>query len=418
MTESEKRENFIPYRKGDVVEMCIGDGRLSEQERTQFREFCRILESIFHFEFHENLEALKDCYAPFNPDSDVRTVKDLSEDDLARLQDALVLGLKEILEKGNYEQVSEAELDHAMEEESLFKIRLHVKLDDFEQIIFFRRGESVKRETLVKLWGLKKQQIEVPTYERVAIYVKFKDASHFSPKKRRTILFEPGSTILKLFRNIPKADIEMLFPNTEVRMKPLDKVVMGVPAVIGGAVVIATKLGGVLALAATLLMFWLGLVKEEPSFNSAQLIALGVGLAALAGFMFKQWAKYKTRKIQFMKALTDNLYFKNMDTNAGVFHHLVDDAEEEECKEAMLAYYFLLTEEHGHTEPELDAAIERWFQDQHDCSLDFEVGDALGKLKRLGLATADGHVWRAIPLADAKIQLDTIWDNYFEWNAG
>ena len=46
-----------------------------------------------------------------------------------------------------------------------------------------------------------------------------------------------------------------------------------------------------------------------------------------------------------MKALADSLYFKNLDNNAGVFHHLVDAAEEEEFKEAVLAYYFLLTAE-------------------------------------------------------------------------
>tara|TARA_B110001469_G_C9327329_1_gene174897 strand:- start:313 stop:468 length:156 start_codon:yes stop_codon:yes gene_type:complete len=42
-----------------------------------------------------------------------------------------------------------------------------------------------------------------------------------------------------------------------------------------------------------------------------------------------------------MKTLTDNLYFKNLDNNTGVFHRLIDAAEEE-GKEVILAYYFLL----------------------------------------------------------------------------
>ena len=49
-------------------------------------------------------------------------------------------------------------------------------------------------------------------------------------------------------------------------------------------------------------------------------------------FLFKQISKYKNRKIKFMKALSDNLYFKNLDNNAGVFYHLIDAAEEEEFK--------------------------------------------------------------------------------------
>ena len=36
-----------------------------------------------------------------------------------------------------------------------------------------------------------------------------------------------------------------------------------------------------------------------------------------------------------MKALSDNLYFKNLDNNAGVFHTLIDAAEEEDIKEAL-----------------------------------------------------------------------------------
>lgn len=45
-----------------------------------------------------------------------------------------------------------------------------------------------------------------------------------------------------------------------------------------------------------------------------------------------------------MKALADNLYFKNLNNNDVVFHRLIDSAEEE-CKEAILAYYLLVT--HG-----------------------------------------------------------------------
>ena len=35
---------------------------------------------------------------------------------------------------------------------------------------------------------------------------------------------------LKLFKNIPRSDVEMVFPNTEVRFRPLDKLRLGVTA--------------------------------------------------------------------------------------------------------------------------------------------------------------------------------------------
>jgi hypothetical protein len=416
MADGESRESYIPYRKADVVELCIRDGRLAEADQKQFREFCRILESLFHFEFHKDLERLKTCYASFDPDADTRSLEPIDGDERRALQEQFLAGLSEILVKANYRRVTEEELQWAVEEESLFRIRLHVDFDDFADVILFRRGQTEKRETLKRYWGLRTEEIRVPTFERVAIYVRFKDAESRSNKKSRATAFRPGSTILKLFRSIPKADLEMLFPNTEVRMKPVDKVYMGAPAVAGAIVVIATKLGAVLSLVFALFMFWLGVADKEPGINSAQLVALAVGLGTLAGYLFKQWTKYKNRKIRFMKALTDNLYFKNLDNNVGVFHHLIDDAEEEECKEAMLAYYFLLTEKRELDKAALDDAIENWFASEQDCCLDFDVGDALGKLERLGLAERTENTWRVLPLAQAKIRLDEIWDHYFEWN--
>ena len=66
-------------------------------------------------------------------------------------------------------------------------------------------------------------------------------------------------------------------------------------------------------------------------------------------------------KEKYQGTLVTNLYFNSLDNNQGVIHHLIDQAEEEECKEALLAYHFLLTEpEAGRDEATLDARIERF----------------------------------------------------------
>ena len=67
--------------------------------------------------------------------------------------------------------------------------------------------------------------------------------------------------------------------------------------------------------------------------------------------------QFKNRKIQFMKALSENLDFRDLDNDAGVFHYLLDAAEEEEVKEAVLAYYFLRTAARPLTAAELDRRI-------------------------------------------------------------
>jgi hypothetical protein len=415
MEKHEQRNRYIPFKRVDVIEMCINDARLSPADEESFRGFCRILESLFHFEFHRQLEELKGYYAPFNPDADTRTIHIHTPEEREELRKKLVESLSSILNAANFEKVTGTDLKEALREESLFEVRLEVDFDDFDEVIFYRRGENRRRETLVKLFGLKKKPIEFTNYDRVVIYVRFKETEYFQTKRRRNPYFTPGSTLIKLFQNVPKADLEMLFPNSEVRMKTMDKLLIGVPAAISGTMVVATKLGASILLIGSLIAFWLGLAKAEVRIEQRHLVALTLGLATLGGFIVKQINKFKNRKIKIIKALTESLYFKNLDNNAGVFHHLIDGAEEEEFKEAVLAYYFLLTADGGLTKSQLDAAVEQWFETKHGCRIDFEIDDALHKLERLELVKRDGGVIHCKSLEEAKQHLDRIWDNYFTY---
>ena len=58
--------------------------------------------------------------------------------------------------------------------------------------------------------------------------------------------------------------------------------------------------------------------------------------------------------------------------------------EEQEVKEALLAYTFLLLEcDKNYDEEGLDDRIEGWLLDSFGCDIDFEVDDALDKLDRM-----------------------------------
>jgi hypothetical protein len=96
-----------------------------------------------------------------------------------------------------------------------------------------------------------------------------------------------------------------------------------------------------------------------------------------------------------------------------VFHRLANDAEEEESKEAILAYYFLLTSEDPLSRAELDRAVESWFESSWQCAVDFEIDDALHKLLTLGLVTESGGRFSALSIDDGIRLLDQRWDNYF-----
>ena len=387
--------------------MCLASGGLSGTQQMKFRELCRVLQSVVHFEYHQKLEALKDSYAPLNPDRDTRKIGVYTDSEDGKF----VERLDELLDKANYEKLSDEELQKALTEASLFKLRLHINFQDFDEVLLYSRGESIHREEVKSFFGLRKQQIEFSNYDRVVIYIKF-SANIISHHPRQ----KPGATMLKMFQNVPRADVEMLFPNTRIGMRLIDKLLIGVPALIGGGVILTTKIGTSLLLIGALVGFWMGVTSEPAELDKVTIFALLGGIFGLGSYIWKQFTKFKNRKLMFMQSLTESLYFKNLDNNAGVFHRLIDDAEEEECKEALLAYYFLLVHPSLESVAQLDESIENWFNERWDCQVDFEVEDAMDKLLKLGLVNATGEALGAVAIDKACELLDKRWDAYFTYN--
>ena len=425
-------ERFIPFRKRDMIAVCEA---LISQQTTLFRTFASLLVNRIHYEYHQQLEELKDSYSHFDPNKDTRDLSYSSHSEKKENQQTFSKGFARLLDAANFEQVTDEDLEAALNEESLFKVRLAVSFDDFEDVVFYRRGESVKTETIRTFFGLRKKQVSFTNYDKVAVYITFKDEAYFKENGQTPVSFKPGSTIVKLFQNVPKADLEMLFPNSEVKMRPLDKLIISASAAIGGTMVLVTKLGASLLLMASFLAFWLGFKDDQVELTKQSLITFGVGMGVFGSFVFKEWTKFKNRKIRFMKALSDNLYFKNLDNNAGVFHTLIDAAEEEDCKEALLAYTFLLKCSNtfsenaasfgaarskneitagGMTLATLDSVIESYFLKNLDCALDFDVTDAISKLVDMELVEQNGDVFVARALNDAVKILDDYWDNIYQ----
>jgi hypothetical protein len=409
---------FIPFRKKAIVRMLRKDGALTKKQGKEFKELARIVEAYYHFQFHHKLETLKDAYFPFNPDLDTQSTLNFGPEEKDKYSRCLTETLLEVLNDANYEPLSQADILKAFEEESLFSIKLSLDLDDFEECFVYARGNVVK-EAEIKKFVFFKEQIKVPTHERVVLFMRFKDAGHFEDKlkERKKLQFEPGSTIIKIFKDMPHADLETLFPNTQLRMRNFDKVLLGVPAIGGVIPILLTKVLPHLPVILSILFAYLAGegIKEGKWVQAA--IQVSAAIFALSAYIWRQWEKFKTRQLRYLKTLSENLYFKNLDNNAGVFFRLIDSAEEEEFKEAVLAYYFLLTRGPQDSKS-LDRNIENWFKDNHQVILNFEVDGALNKLIRLGIASETDKQYQVLPLEDAMRRIDQIWDGFFDYPEG
>jgi len=222
----------------------------------------------------------------------------------------------------------------------------------------------------------------------------------------------PGSVLLKCFRNVASADLNALFPNVRVVMSNVDKLYLGVPAIAGG-IPILINIYTTITVLFLVLGFYLGVsASVEDKDMKAALAALS-GMVALGGFALRQWVKYQRRSLQYQMQLTDNIYYRNINNNSGVFDYLIGAAEEQECKEAFLAYHFLRTASAPPTAQELAHSVDDWLRSTFGVNVAFNVAEAAARLERLGLLTSRGGRLFVSPLDAALVELGRVWDDFF-----
>jgi hypothetical protein len=397
----------IPVPRRDIVSALLEEftQHVEPADLDQLRGICELLVKIYHLEFHAELEQMKRAYAPFNPDLENENF-DLSDMPVDQRAEQLSEHLRKVLERGNYECLTDGDLNRALTERSLFALDLVVDTSVYDEMVLYARGETVRKVDTPRWFGLSKKTMDVATFDRVCMFIRFKTIDQLKQERGGQIKpprFDPGTTILKLFKNIPRADLEILFPNCSPQMRPIDKIFFGVPAVVGGIPVLAKLAPLAIALAVVL-----GLRNEE--IDTASLVAGLTGLAVLGSYLFRQWGKFKNRRMLFIKELSENLYFRNLDNNEGVLTRLVDEAEEEECKEALLAYFFLLRHPEGADSKQLDDEVEKWLKDRFEISVDYEVSDGIAKLVNLGLVREQDGRHTVCPPTEGLAQLRKRWD--------
>lgn len=386
------RLRFIPFRRIDLLQMSLNDVGMTDPLRADLMDAWAIIQAHFRAEFAGLKEQMKSSYAPLDPDCDLRTITCSAADGHA--PDNLASAIEAILQRANYERATESAVKKAFATESLFHIKLYVDFADFEEVLLYYRGTRPAQEEVKRWFGLQKKQIDFILLERVVIYIRFKENIDVDSTLGGC---RPGSTMLKLFQDVPDADAEMLFPNTRVMMQPKDKWLIGIPALIAGGLTVSTKLGATLVLLGSLVGFWFGVHSEPVHLGRTEVLVLLAGILALVTYFWKQLSKFRKRKLKYTEALTRNLYFKLLDNNTGVLLRLLDEAEDSECKECLLAYSYLLQAGGPISAVELDRRIEAWLERDWDCRIDFEVGDALCKLQHLGLVCQEGSNWRVGP---------------------
>ncbi|KAH9321748.1 hypothetical protein KI387_016387, partial [Taxus chinensis] len=137
---------------------------------------------------------------------------------------------------------------------------------------------------------------------------------------------------LKIYKRIPLPDLKVIFPNKKLSFRILDTVRLDIATILG--------------LLAYLVNYRFEDFLSSPSAFMLDVIATG----ALIIYVTRVVLGYKQTWDRYQLLVNRTLYEKTLASGFGTAHFLVDASEQQEFKEAILAYAFLLQAESSKVE--------------------------------------------------------------------
>jgi len=413
--ESQRHDQFIPVRKEDLFSALIKQGDLAgPAERELLWRFARTLRTICHYEYSETLDRLRDDYYYFSPDVAGHAAVDLAKSD--RAYDDLIRSLDKVLKDANFEGLPHENVADAHRKRTV-PVAVKAEHDDFREVRFYKRGRHVEQFEVTEWLGLRRRQVEIEVFNDIVLVVAMKSQAEIGSRrelrilKRRKII--PGSVLLKYFRNIACGDLYALFPNARVVMSNFDKAFLGVPAIAGG-IPILLKLYATISVLFVVAGIYFGGSGSVADADMRTALAALMGIVALGAFAVRQWLKYQHQSLKYHMELTENIYFRNVNNNAGIFDYLIATAEDQETKEAALAYHFIRKANAAPTAIEVAGRVETWLANNFAVDVDFKIANALETLNRFGLMRREGERLFVTALEPAIAQLHQVWNNFFK----
>ncbi len=366
-----------------------------------------------HLSYADRQKETLSLYCPFNPDRDTTPVRTLSEVERQATKDKLLERIEYLLIHANYVEIEREHLEKVIfPERNPYGVDFDIDLDEYKLVKVFKRRES--KQDFHPSWAnrvfLGAKPVPLITYDRVYILFELKSIEEWFEellrkdgmkiarrkvriaKKRREAMPEnagSGNLHLKVFKEIPLADLEMLFPTTEVRLNVFRKWWFGLS--FGGG------MGGVVAKVV--------LASIAPLFI---VMLLGSVIVGKVMQLFRMRSRCRLQ-------ISQSLYFHSLANNAGALTLLAQRGEEEDLKEEMLLYTKIAQSPIRMSDLEATkSAIEAYLLSTFNVTVDFDAKEALGRLLRDGIVAQETGLLRALPPATALTYIDEKWDDYLD----
>ena len=416
--EDSVRETFLPVTRAALVDRLTRPQAWPEGQAREARHFFKYLTYWRQQQHNAAAVDLDQTYELFNPDSDLLMTRQFTQRERRDMQARVVTGMRRLLKQANYQRLDPNEIELILTKESHYGLDFQLDLEAFEELeIYFRGASTRKDQRRIFRKFFRKEEFDLPIFQRLFILFKLKPVEQRIEEvmrsrkvdrqkatkivKKLRALVPEGVTheniYLKLFKNMPRADSEMIFPNTRVKFRLMDKIKLG--AMSGGAVGfgIITSAGKIALLA------------TNP-------IAAFAAIAGLGAAAFRQLMSFFNTRQRYMVVMAQNLYFHALADNRGVIMTLADRAADEDVKEEMLLYSVVAKERVTRDDLKaVDHAIERYLLKSFGITVDFDLEDALERLIADGVVQErrDGQFEALLP-REAAMHIDGLWDRFLD----
>lgn len=371
-------DRFLPIRPEDLAAAIASDPARFHSVSSAAGRLYEWIDRAVDLETSEFQDELSRLYASFDPHRDTVLVDDpaiVQGDERAH---SLLTRLRYLFDKANFERLNEVQIERALAEANTHGLRVRVDPDRVTRLELFVRGRSSATRRR-RSWRRPRSgiELEVEVYRRLVVIVQMAD--------------DP-TIILKMFRDIPVADLEALLPHAEVQMSLFDKA-----KVFGGG---AGALGGLVTKVSQII--------AGATFAATQI--LWVAVVALGGLAMRSFFGYRRTKHFRNSQRTHHLYYQTVANNNGVLSTLIAMVAREEVKEALLAYAFLAADDEGElvSERAIDKRVEAWLLSHFGVEMNFDCPDALETLDRFGLFR-DHAALRVLPPSEALSAIEEHW---------
>ena len=409
------REKFLPVTRHALLDRLTVPDFWPMGDHVHARRFLRYLDYWRRHDYSAKLLDLEQLYEPFSPDTDMLQTRTFSDRERHAMQRRLVACMAELLTQGNFTRIAPKEFHIILTKHSHYGLDLQVDTDAFEQLLIFYRGATTiterRRDIRKAYMGWK--ETEVPVFQRLFILFKLKpfdvrvqevmEQGRFDKKKAESIVRKHRKMLpdtvtsdrvyIKLFKNMPRSDAQMAFPNTKVRFRLLDKLRFGVTAGSGIGVGVVGTIGKLALL------------------SNPYTLVMTVG--SLGGIVARQASNFVAQRNRYMVVLAKNLYFHSMADNRGVMTLLADSAADEDIKEEMLLYTWIanMPPLKARDLETIDRGIEGYLKTAFGIDVNFDISEAFARLKQEGIiAEFEDGTLKTLPPAQAAIHIDKLWD--------